>query len=144
MITYACTPSWRKIAVLVGGILCMLGTSFLSLDLNASSIPFIRLDKAAVYNMLHVPLFILITVLWLQIVQVYRLSAWQKAISAFCFSFSVGTLYEALQVLNPGRSASLEDIFINAAASLIGIALYLALDRSKPNLLRKIVCESDS
>ena len=141
MITYACTPSWRKIALLIGGILGILGTSFISLDLDLSGISFIQLNKAAIFNMMHLPLFILIAVLWLQIMQVYRLPTWQKALSAFCFSFLVGVIYEAVQILNPGRRTSLVDICINTAASLIGIALYLALERSKPNLLRKIVCE---
>ena len=48
---------------------------------------------------------------------------------------------KGVQVFNPGRSPSFEDIIINAAASLMGIVLYLALERSKPGLLRKIVCE---
>jgi hypothetical protein len=144
MIPYACAPSWKKIALLAGGILCILGTSFVSLDLDLGGISFIPFDKAAIFNMMHLPLFILIAVLWLQIMQVYRLPTWQKALSAFCFSFFVGIMYEGVQILNPGRSPSLEDIGINTAASLIGIVLYLALERSKPNLLKKIVCETGS
>ena len=141
MIPYACTPSPRKIALLVGGILCLLGTSFLSLDLDPGGLFSLPFDRATLFNMMHLPLFVLIAVLWLQIMQVYRLPRWRKALAAFCFSLFVGILYEGVQVFNPGRSPSFEDIVINTAASLVGITLYLALERSRPGLLRKIVCE---
>lgn len=144
MVRYVCSPSRGKIALLLLLVACIFSTSLISLDLDSGVLAFIGLSEGTAFNLMHIPLFMFITVLWLQVAYVYDIPRWRKSASAFLFSLLVGVLYEFVQLLIPGRNPSLADIAINSLAALAGIALYLLLERTRPNMLRKIVCRQDS
>jgi VanZ family protein len=83
----------------------------------------------------------ILTIIWLQIIQVYDMHLWKQILSALVFVSFVGFLYEFVQILTPGRYPSLTDLGFNYFGSITGMILYYKLDNAKPGLLRKLVCE---
>jgi VanZ family protein len=113
----------------------------MSISLNISGLQFLRRFQGMLFNLAHIPLFMILVILWLQIIQVYDLPVWKQVLSALVFVSFVGVLYEFIQIMTPGRYPSLSDLGFNYIGSFIGIALYYKLEHCKPGLLRKLVCE---
>ena len=137
----ACVPSKPKILLL---ILCMLSiffTSLISVDLSGSIFKSLIAVKAILFNLAHIPLFTILTVLWLQIIQVYGLGRLKNILSAVLVAGFVGVLYELIQLAIPGRNPSLHDILFNQLGSIVGIILYHRLERARPSLIRRLVCQ---
>ena len=83
----------------------------------------------------------ILTVLWLQIIQVYGMKRWKNVLSAAVVAGFVGFLYELTQMAIPGRNPSFHDILLNLLGSIFGIILYHRLERARPSLMRRLVCE---
>jgi len=136
-----CVPSKPKILLLILCMLSIFSTSLISVDLNGSIFRSFSAVKALLFNLAHIPLFMILTVLWLQIIQVYGLKKWKSALSAVLVAGFVGVLYEVTQMAIPGRNPSVQDIGFNQLGTLVGIILYYRLERARPSLIRRLVCQ---
>ena len=136
-----CAPSKPKILLLILCMLSIFSTSLISVDLNRSVFKSLVEVQALLFNLAHIPLFTILTVLWLQIIQVYGLERWKNILSALVVAGFVGVLYEVIQLAIPGRNPSLHDIWFNQLGSIVGILLYHRLERARPSLIRRLVCQ---
>ena len=86
-------------------------------------------------------MFAILAILWLQISKQYEIEGKKRIVLILLLSFGFGILNELIQLTIPGRYAGILDMGLNTIGVLCGIALYVLLEKSKPGLLRKIVCE---
>ena len=136
-----CVPSKPKILLLILCMLAIFSTSLISIDLDVSILRSFFQIKALLFNMMHIPLFMILTVLWLQITQVYGLERWKNILSAVLVTSFVGILYELTQMTIPGRNPSLHDVLFNSLGSMLGIILYCKLEHASPSTLKRLVCQ---
>jgi len=136
-----CVPSKPKTFALIVCLLMIFSTSLISADLDTMGFEFLLEMKAHLFNLIHIPLFMVLAIIWLQIVRPYSLSAWKKISSALLFSIFISIVYELIQMAIPGRSASSIDIGYNLLGVLVGIFAYYKLERAKPSLMRRLVCQ---
>ncbi len=136
-----CVQSKPKIFTLIVCILVIFSTSLISVDLDIIGFEFLFEMRTHLFNLIHIPLFMVLAIIWLQIVRAYSLSAWKKISSALLFSIFISTVYELIQMAIPGRSASSMDIGYNLLGVLAGIFVCYKLERAKPSLMRRLVCQ---
>ena len=137
----ACKPSKRKISLLLVYILFLLGTSLVPMDRKIEGLQFLLALKPALQNLLHIPLFMLLSILWLQVLQNYKPLLRSRIILALILSCFIGVFNEYIQIFIPGRYPSIIDMGFNTLGAMLGIALYAKLERSGESLIRSLVCE---
>ena len=137
----ACKPSKRKISLLLVYILFLLGTSLVPMDREIDGLQFLLALKPVVQNLLHIPLFMLLSILLLQVLQNYKPLSWSRIILALILSCFIGIFNEYIQLFVPGRYPSIIDMGFNTLGAMLGIALYAKLERSGESLIRRLVCE---
>ena len=136
-----CKPSKRKISLLLVYILFLLGTSLVPMDRKIEGLQFLLALKPALQNLLHIPLFMLLSILWLQVLQNYKPLLRSRIILALILSCFIGVFNEYIQIFIPGRYPSIIDMGFNTLGAMLGIALYAKLERSGESLIRRLVCE---
>ena len=78
--------------------------------------------QEAAHNFLHVPAYVILTVLLIKIFMVQSRKLWERAaVLAFVLAFAYGLGIEFLQGLIPGRNPSLLDVVLNSIGAGIGI-----------------------
>ena len=87
------------------------------------------LVSATVANMLHVPAYGLLALLWVFTIRDHGVSEHQSMCVAFLVASGYGVLTELHQVWVPGRYPSALDVMSNMAGSLIFIWLYWWVSR---------------
>jgi VanZ family protein len=96
---------------------------------------------ATIQNLLHIPAYIVLAVFLLQILQNYQIDGRKRNWLIFLYAGLIGVLSEIIQIVVPGRYPGLLDIGLNLIGTLVGILLFYYLERTKPGLMRRIVCE---
>jgi glycopeptide antibiotics resistance protein len=137
----ACKPSKRKISLLLVYILFLLGTSLVPMDRKIEGLQFLLALKPALQNLLHIPLFMLLSILWLQVLQNYKPLLRSRIILALILSCFIGIFTEYIQIFVPGRYPSVIDMGFNTLGAMLGIAFYAKLERSSESLIKRLVCE---
>ncbi len=84
-------------------------------------------------NMLHIPLFGGLQLLWLSVFNKYWGQRWQHLLLGFVLTVGYGVLDEFHQYFVAGRYASLSDIFHDAIGALVGIGVFLLLQKNAAN-----------
>ena len=118
----------------------ILATSFVpsfELDERKSIIQFSEI----IQNLLHIPMFAILSILIFQISKNYYMGNRKASIVTFTLCFTFGLLNELIQTFIPGRFGGLMDIVLNSVGSLIGIIVYLSVEKNKPGSLYRIICE---
>lgn len=136
-----CVPSRRKTILLVSYIVLLFAGSLVPMSFDAGTPDFLMQLSPTMQNLLHIPLFMGLAILWVQVLGRYNATARFKLPLALCFTMLLGVANEYLQLHVDGRYASLTDIIMNGIGALLGAALYRRLESSSPNFLKKLVCE---
>lgn len=135
-----CRPSKPKIALAVGYMLLILATSMIPMDRDIKSLQFIIDLKPAIQNLLHIPMFAILAILLLQLLKNHHIEGRRRMVlvifSCVCFGF----MNELIQLAIPGRYAGLLDMVFNIIGVFAGIILYVLAEKSKPGLVRRIIC----
>ena len=76
-------------------------------------------------NLLHVPLFGLLQVLWLCAFTKLGRSGWHRILISMSISLLYGFFDELHQMLVPGRYASLMDVLLNFTGIFLGTLMFL-------------------
>jgi len=97
--------------------------------------------KPTVQNLLHIPMYIVLAILFLQILQNYQIEGWKGNILVFLGSGFFGIINEIIQIVVPGRYGGLTDIGLNLIGAIVGIFIYNIVGKIWPGLIRRIVCE---
>lgn len=133
-------PSKLKISVLTVYIFFLFAASLVPMDRGIEGFEFLFVIKPAFQNLLHIPVYMVLAILWLQVFQPYEISASKKLAFAMVLSSFIGIMTECIQMAVPGRFPSSLDVTFNILGSFVGVALYHKLDRSRDSIVRRLVC----
>ena len=136
-----CRPSNSKIFVVLIYMLLLLASSAIPMDREIRGLQLVIDLKPTIQNLLHIPMYIVLSILFFQILQNYQIEVWKGNILVFLGSGCFGIINEIIQIFVPGRYAGLTDIGLNLFGVLIGILIYNYVGKIKPRLIRRIMCE---
>lgn len=134
-------PSKLKIALLIVYVGFLFAASLIPMDRPIEGFEFIILMKPTVQNLLHIPVYTLLAILWLQVFQPYEISVSKKLVLATVLSSLIGIVTELIQTTVPGRYPSSLDITFNMLGSILGVVIYNKLEHSGDSFIRRMVCE---
>ena len=136
----SCKPSGKKIAILAFYTVLILMTSLIPMDREIEGLNFIIQLKPAIQNLLHIPMFAVLAILSLQVLDGFNVSGLWKFLIVASSAVAFGMFNELIQLWVPGRHAGLLDMGLNIFGVFLGVFVYLLAARSHPNLLRRLVC----
>ena len=116
--------SWRRVvAVLLplGLMALVFVVSSIPADLEAPQASSFGWVPPALQNLLHIPLYGLLAVLWFRALVALNVPGRWPFILALFFSFTYGLLDEWHQSFVPGRFASLTDVSLNLLGVVLGL-----------------------
>ena len=119
-----CGQIKRRIIHLILYIIFLFATSMVPMDQRVEGFRFVFAIRPTVQNLLHIPLFTALSILWLRALQSYGRAAWESVFLTLLLSSFVGVLNEFIQIVVPGRYPSLVDTIMNVLGSILGIVLY--------------------
>jgi VanZ family protein len=108
---------------------------------EAGPIEIVSSIRPELQNLLHIPMFSVLAILWLQALQLHAISVRKKLTLAFLLSSLIGVLNEFIQIAVPGRYPSSLDVIFNTLGSLVGVFLYYWLLHRSDSFVRRLVCE---
>jgi len=126
-----CRPSNPKIAITV---------SYIILILLSSAFPDYDIIPSRIQNLMHIPAYLILTILLLQLLKNFRIGGWKRIVFALIISMIVGLIGEMIQSFIPSRFPSGSDIFRNFIGTVFGIFFFFILEKTKPGLLWRILC----
>ncbi len=91
-------------------------------------------------NLLHIPAFFVLTIVWLQIATNYGFGNGKKFAFVFLTTLAFGAFIEAAQWFIPGRYPDIADVGFNIVGILAAMAVFLFAEKRKPGLVKKVVC----
>jgi len=136
-----CRPGWKKILIVC---LYMTLLAFFSLaPMETDTQPFRIFEAVAptVQNLAHFPAYGLLGVLWMQVLSRRGLRGPGRAVPAFLLGAGFGMATELAQFWIPGRYPSLTDSITNVLGVLIGLLVYLGVEKRSPGAIRRLVCD---
>ncbi|WP_432821244.1 VanZ family protein [Trichloromonas sp.] len=84
-------------------------------------------------NLLHIPLFALLQVLWLRAIVKGGLASWKNVLLCLGITLGYGLFDEIHQMFVPGRYASLLDVLLNLLGAVLGtLGFWWATRKSHP------------
>ena len=129
-------PNNKKIALVLTYMFLLLASSIIPMDRDIKGLQFIIDLKPTVQNLLHIPMYIVLAILFLQIMQNFQIEGWKGNILVFLGSGFFGIINEIIQIVVPGRYGGLTDIGLNLIGAMVGILLYNFVAKFKPGLIR--------
>jgi glycopeptide antibiotics resistance protein len=134
-----CKPSKPKIAITICYMLLILATSLVP-GFEISGSESISIATQFIQNLLHIPMFAILSILFLQIARNYDIGRWKAGSLTFVFCGIFGLLNEIIQLFIPGRFGGLMDIGLNSIGAIIGILIYFSVEKCRPGLIYRIIC----
>ncbi len=132
----ACKPNVIKIILTSIYMLLLLASSVIPMDRQIKGLQFVIALKPTVQNLLHVPMFAVLSFLLLLILQDFRIENWKRNAIVLLSSGFFGLINEIVQIPVPGRYGGLTDILLNFAGSILGIVVFYLVEKSKSGLIR--------
>ena len=111
----------------MGLIIAIFLSSFIHTDGTTPGFGFIGLIRPDLQSGLHIPMFFALTLILLVFLQRFEKLKHNQIFFAFVLSNYVGILNEGLQMLIPGRNASLGDVGLNLLGTILGIVIYFGI-----------------
>ena len=99
----ACRPSNLKISFVLIYMSLLLVSSLIPMDREVMGLKFIIDLKPTIQNLLHIPMYIVLTILFLQILQNYQIEGWKANVLVFLGAGCFGIINEIIQIIVPGR-----------------------------------------
>ena len=135
-----CRPSNMKIFVVLIYTFLLLASSAIPMDGPIQGLQFIIDLKPTIQNLLHIPMYMVLAIFFLQILQNYQIEGWRRNLLVILGAGLIGILSEIIQIAVPGRYGGLSDIGLNFIGTITGIFIYSFVEKTKPGLIRRIVC----
>ena len=92
-------------------------------------------------NLMHIPLFTVLTIVFLQLFKNRRLFGRLWFGCAVLALSLIGIIQELVQFFIPGRWPSIVDVYLNAIGIMIGICFFILVEKVKPYFIRRLVCK---
>jgi VanZ family protein len=135
-----CRPSNMKIFVVLIYMFLLLASSAIPMDREILGLQFVIDLKPTIQNLLHIPMYMVLAIFFLQVLQNYQIDGWRRNVLVLLGAGFVGILSEFIQIAVPGRYGGLSDIGLNFIGTITGIFIYSFVEKTKPGLIRRIVC----
>jgi len=129
-----------KIFVVLIYTFLLLASSAIPMDGPIQGLQFIIDLKPTIQNLLHIPMYMVLAIFFLQILQNYQVEGWRRNLLVILGAGLIGILSEIIQIAVPGRYGGLSDIGLNFIGTITGIFIYSFVEKTKPGLIRRIVC----
>ena len=120
-------PGKRKVAILAGYMMLIFMTSLIPMDREIKGLQFLIRLKPTIQNFLHIPAFVILSILWLQVVG-NHMNRQKQILYVLFLTIGFGILTELIQIAMPGRHLCIMDIALNTIGSILGIMLYYKLE----------------
>ena len=114
--------------------------SLIPMGSGASNIPVLVNIKPTLQNLMHIPAYAALTILWIQVFSQFGRKGAARIVPALLVSTGFGLANEAAQNLIPGRYPGLTDALTNLIGAVLGALLYLRLERSAAGRIRRLIC----
>jgi len=105
-------------------MLLLSASSLIPMDRDIRGLQFVIDLKPTLQNLLHIPVYIVLAILFLQILQNYQIQSWKGNILVFLGAGFFGIINEIIQIVVPGRYVGLTDIGLNLIGAAAGILIY--------------------
>jgi VanZ family protein len=112
-------------------MLLLLASSVIPMDRQIKGLQFVIELKPAIQNLLHVPMFAILSFLFLLILQAFRIENWKRIAIVLLSSGVFGLINEIIQIPVPGRYGGLTDILLNFAGAILGLIVFGLVKKSK-------------
>ena len=122
-------------------MLLLLASSVIPMDRQIQGLKFIIDLKPAIQNLLHIPMYAVLAILFLQVLQNYQFGGWKRNALVLLCSVCFGIINEIIQIPIPGRYAGIGDILSNLVGTIVGMATYIFAEKTRPGLIRRIICK---
>jgi len=76
-----------------------------------------------VQNFLHIPIFTVLTILWLRVMNRFSMRRGSKFIVVITATLAFGTFNELIQIVIPGRYAGIMDLGLDLVGIIMGVLL---------------------
>ena len=136
-----CRPNAIKIILTSIYMLLLLASSVIPMDRQIKGFQFVIAFKPAIQNLLHIPMFAILSFLFLLILQTFQIEIWKRNVIVLLSSGLFGLINEIIQIPVPGRYGGLTDIVLNLAGAILGIVVFGLVEKSKSGFIRRIICE---
>jgi len=93
-----------------------------------------------VQNILHIPLYGLLAVLWLRVANGHTAHKNKGILLVLSGGCVFGVANELVQAFVPGRYADLQDVLLNVVGLVMGVVFFMWVERMKSSFLRDVVC----
>jgi VanZ family protein len=130
---------WEMVATAIYMLLILI-SSIIPMDREIKGFQFLFSLKPGLQNLLHVPVFAFLSVLWFRIMRCFKIEYWLKIIYIIIITCGYGVINEMVQMFIPGRYASLIDLCLNSIGSVFGIFLYVFIEKSQLGFIKRIIC----
>ena len=130
-----------KIVVVLIYMFMLLASSAIPMDRQIQGLQFIIDLKPTIQNFLHIPMYMVLAILFLLVLKNYQFHGRKRSILVFLAAGLIGILGEIIQIPVPGRYGGLSDIGLNFIGTIAGILLYNHIEKARPGLIKRIVCE---
>jgi glycopeptide antibiotics resistance protein len=135
-----CKPrSGKKILAFIY-MLLLSGSSFIPMDRQIRGLEFIIDLKPTIQNLLHIPMYFVLSVFWLQIFPKSKFGKWKRYCLVLLVAGVFGIINEVIQTAVPGRYAGVTNIWLNFAGAIAGMIFFGLVEKSKSGFIRRIVC----
>lgn len=131
----SCKSDKLRVVTLSGYMLIILMSSLMPMDQKSLAIPIITRIRPELQNLLHIPAFAVLAVLWLDFLKTHQ----RKILIVVVVSISFGTFNELIQFVVPGRYPSAIDAGFNTIGVFGGIIFFPPLSRLRLRLSKRIV-----
>ena len=136
-----CRRNAIKIILTSVYMLLLLTSSMIPMDRQIKGLQFVIALKPAIQNLLHIPMFAILSFLFLLILQPFQIEIWKRNVIVLLSSGLFGLINEIIQISVPGRYGGLTDIMLNLAGAILGIIVFGLVEKSKSGLIRRIIYE---
>jgi len=128
-----------KIALTAIYMSLILATSIIPMGSYADGFP-LKIDiNPTIQNLLHIPMFGILAILFLKDLNKSDIKIWKKNILVIFMAGSFGAMCELIQLLIPGRFGNLMDIGLNFIGTILGICLFMVCKEPKHSHIKKII-----
>ena len=136
----SCRPNPWKIVLIFAYMAALALVSVIPMDPGAAHIRFLVNMNPALQNVLHLPAYAALTILWMQVLTQRGRHGLSRLCTALLLGAGFGLANEAMQILIPGRYPSLMDTLANLAGSGLGVLVYIGVERRSPGTIRRLIC----
>ena len=106
------------------------------MDREGERVRFVTEVTPVIQNMLHIPAFAILSILWLSVLKTCQTDRGKRLIFVLLLATAFGIVNELIQMGVPGRYAGTLDLCLNTVGVLTGVLIYSALERGNPGIAR--------